>query len=108
MAGGGTYEQVGRAASQDYADQYEGHPDLWGTGASVETGTVEVADRDAIEINARFSPSGDAEPSTYFRIYFVEAPSGPPLLVTCDWNVDQTAAIDAACTDLVASMEVAS
>ena len=106
-AASGTFEQVGEAAAEGYDDQYEGHPDLWGAGATVRTEAVQVGGRDAVEINAGFSPSGEPEPSTFFRLYFVDAPSGAPLLVTCDWNATETAAIDAACDDVVESLEVA-
>ena len=106
-AASGTFDAVGAEAARKYASQYEGHPDMWGQGAAVDKKTMKVGGRDAVEVSARFSPSGDAEPSVFFRVYFVEAPAGPPLLITCDWNSSETEDIAAACDTLVASFDVA-
>jgi hypothetical protein len=101
-----SYDVIGKEAAEGYADEYEGHPDLWGTGAKVASRTTKLDGRDAVEITARFSPSGDPEPSTFFRIYFVDPPSGPTILITCDWNATDTADIEPACESLVASFAV--
>lgn len=101
----GTFEEVGDAAAQKYAAQYGGHPDKWGKGAKVDKTTIELDGRSAVEINARFSPNGKADPSIFFRIYFVDAPSGSPILITCDWNTNATASIADACDTLVASFK---
>jgi hypothetical protein len=108
QAATGTFDAVGEEAARAYADQYEGDPEQWGTGAKVDKDELKVGGRNAVEITARFSPSGKPEPSTYFRVYFVDAPSGPPILITCDWNVDVTADIEGACDTLVASFQVTS
>jgi hypothetical protein len=105
-AANGTFDAVGEEAAQQYSSQYEDNPDQWGTGATVDKTTTKVGGRDAVKIDARFSPNGDAEPSIYFRVYFIDAPSGPPILITCDWNTDDTADINNACNTLVASFKV--
>jgi hypothetical protein len=102
----GTYDAVGAEAARKYSDQYEGHPDQWGSGAEVDDRATKIGGRDAIEITTKFSPGGDATPSVFFRIYFVDAPSGPPLLITCDWNTSVTEDIAAACETLVSSFDV--
>lgn len=107
-AADGSYQEVGEEAARKYAGQYEGHPDLWGTGAKVDKETTTVGGRNSIRISARFSPSAKPDPSTFFRIYFVEPPSGPTILITCDWNKADTAEIGSACDILVALFKVKS
>lgn len=102
----GTYAEVGEEAARKYSGQYGGHPDMWGTGAKVEKKTTRVGGKDAIEIDAQFSPSGDAQPTTYFRIYFIDPPTGSALLITCDWNTTDTGGIRDACESLVSSFKV--
>jgi hypothetical protein len=107
-AANGTFDAVGEEAAKGYSSQYEGNPDQWGRGASVEKKATKLGGRDAVEITARFSPSGNAEPSTFFRIYFIDPPSGPTILITCDWNSTDTADIEDACETLVASFKIRS
>jgi hypothetical protein len=102
----GSYAEVGEEADRKYSGQYGGHPDLWGTGAKVEKKTTRVGGKDAVEIDAQFSPGADPEPSTFFRIYFVDPPTGSALLITCDWNTSDTSGIRDACDSLVASFKV--
>lgn len=102
----GTFDAVAEEAAQKYSGQYEGNPDQWGTGAEVGKKEMKVGGRDAIEVTARFSPSGEPEPSIFFRVYFVDPPSGSPILITCDWNTDDTEDIEGACDSLVASFKV--
>ena len=102
----GTYAEIGDEAARKYSGQYAGHPDMWGTGAKVEKKTTQVGGKDAVEIDAQFSPSGDAQPTTYFRIYFVDPPTGSALLITCDWNSTDTGGIRDACDSLVGSFKV--
>lgn len=106
QAAKGTYAEVGEEAAQGYAGQYEGHPDQWGAGAKVDKATIKVGGRDAIEITARFSPNGEADPSIFFQVYFIDPPSGTPILITCDWNTTDTEDIKDACDTLVASFKV--
>ena len=99
----GTFDAVGEEAARGFSSQYEGHPDQWGTGARVDKKITKLGGRSAVEIAAKFSPSGKARPSTFFRIYFIDPPSGPTILITCDWNTTDTADIEDACDSLVAS-----
>lgn len=102
----GSYAEVGDEAAQKYASQYDSHPEMWGTGATVEKKTLRVGGKDAVEIDAQFSPSGKPEPSTFFRVYFVDPFNGPAILITCDWNTSDTSGIREACDSLVASFTV--
>lgn len=104
----GTYDSLGAEVERRYAGQYEGHPEKWGKGAKVERKTKKVGGRNAVEISARFSPTGKAEPSIFFRVYFIEPPSGPTILITCDWNSNGTQDIEPACDTLVASFQAKS
>jgi hypothetical protein len=104
-AASGTFDEIGEEAAKKYSDQYEGHPDEWGQGAAVEKTTMKLGGRDAVGISAKFAPGGDPEPSVFFRVYFIDAPSGPPILITCDWNTSVTADIAPACDSLVASFK---
>ena len=102
----GAFDEVGEEAARGYSSEYAGHPDVWGKGARVDQKNTKLDGQDAIEINARFSPGGDPEPSTFFRIYFIDPPSGPTILITCDWNSTDTADIESACETLVSSFKV--
>jgi hypothetical protein len=110
-----TYEELGAEATRFYTAQYEGHPEKWGQFAQVDQQLTKVGGRDAVQVDGRFSDItgvvGDPDPAdgptTFFRIYFIDAPSGPPLLIECDWNnIHGTEAIDAACTTVVRSFKV--
>jgi hypothetical protein len=105
-AANGAFDAVGDEAARGYSSQYEGNPDQWGKGASVGKKTTKLGGRDAVEVTAKFSPSGEAEPSTFFRIYFIDPPSGPAILITCDWNSTDTEEIEDACETLVASFKI--
>lgn len=105
-AANGAFDVIGEEAAKGYASEYEANPDQWGTGASVEKRTTKLGGRDAVEIAAKFSPSGDAEPSVFFRVYFIDPPSGPTILITCDWNAQDTADIEEACEALVSSFKI--
>jgi hypothetical protein len=104
-AAAGTFDEIGDEAAKKYSDQYEGHPDEWGQGAAVDKKTITLGGRHAVAVSAKFAPSGTPEPSVFFRVYFVDAKSGPPILITCDWNASVTADIATACDTLVASFK---
>lgn len=102
----GTFDEIGQEAANGYSSEYEGHPDVWGSGAKVEQQTTQLDGRDAVEIAAQYSPDADPTPSVFFRIYVVDPPSGPAILITCDWNTHSTQDIQAACDTLVASFTI--
>lgn len=105
-AADGTFDEVGEEAARGYTEQYEGDRERWGAGAQVDETITKLDGQNAIKIAAKFSPSGNPEPSTFFRVYFIEAPSGPPILITCDWNATVTPDIEGACDTLVASFTI--
>jgi hypothetical protein len=107
-----TYEEAGSWYAQRTKNQYEGDPEKWGTGAKVDRTLTKVGGRDAVEINGRYSAIGHGtddpadEPVRFFRVYFVDAPSGAPILIECDWNTRHgTEAIEDACGKLAASFK---
>ena len=104
-AANASFDDIGAEAARGYASEYEGHPDRWGKGARVEKRTIKVGGRDAVEISTRFSPDAQAKPSIFFRVYFIDPPSGSTILITCDWNTTETEGIEAACDTLVASFK---
>jgi hypothetical protein len=107
---GQTYDQIGSWYFQLTKDQYEGDPAKWGNASKVDGKRTKVGGRDAFEINGRYSspwivPDDPIDvPVRFFRVYLIDAPSGPPILIDCGWNTRTgTEAIGDRCADIVAS-----
>jgi hypothetical protein len=105
-AADGTYDEVADEAEQKYTNQYGRNPEKWGTGAAVERRDFEIDGRKAAEVSARFSRDAEPEPSAFFRVIFIEPPSGPALLITCDWNDEGARDLEQACESVVDSFTV--
>jgi hypothetical protein len=106
-----TFDQIGSWYFQLTKNQYEGDPAKWGTAAKVDGKRTKIGGRDAFEINGRYSgiwivPDDPPDvPVRFFRVYVVDAPSGSPILIDCDWNTrGGTEAIEDRCTDIAASL----
>jgi hypothetical protein len=102
-----TYREIGQDAFETYTASYENAAgNMWGENAVVDMEETEVGGQDAIVVNTAFSPKAEAENSQFFRVYFIDPPSGPVFLITCDWNKEKTAEIPDICDAVVSSFEV--
>jgi hypothetical protein len=107
QAADATYKEIGQEAFETYTASYENSPgNMWGENAAVDMEEIQVGGQDAIVVDTAFSSKAEAENSHFFRLYFIDPPSGPVLLVTCDWNKEKTAEIPDICDSVVSSFEV--